>query len=267
VRHIVLSEPPDEPWVRRAITALQRIKKAADDAERAAIIDRHRSVWSDARTWLLSLSHDKCWFSEAKDCFNHWDVEHYRPKKAIRQPDGSSVEGYWWLAFDWRNFRICGTVGNRAKGAYFPLRNGSAYARPFGDLRYEEPALLDPADPEDPLLLTFNMDGEIMPRAEATAWERERVELSVTRYRLDWGPLTDKRKVVWAECWRRCQVYLYERELCATDPDNAVAREQAKTALRDIRAMLRDSEELSSVARACLFNSGDPRLLTLLQSV
>jgi hypothetical protein len=39
------------------------------------------------------------------------------------------------LAFDWQNFRVCGNVGNRKKGTYFPLRPGCARVAAHADVR------------------------------------------------------------------------------------------------------------------------------------
>jgi hypothetical protein len=55
-------------------------------------------MWGELKNWLLALSHQKCWFSEAKDSFQYWDLEHFRPKANAKNLDGSEREGYWWLA-------------------------------------------------------------------------------------------------------------------------------------------------------------------------
>ena len=58
--------------------------------------------------------------------------------------------------------------------------------------------LLDPIDEDDPVLLSFNVEGRAIPAAHLTdAWEKARVEYSVERYNLVFPPLMDKRKVVW----------------------------------------------------------------------
>ena len=53
------------------------------------------------------------------------DVEHFRPKVEAKDLMAPARDGYWWLAFDYRNFRACGNVGNRKKGGWFPLQTGS----------------------------------------------------------------------------------------------------------------------------------------------
>lgn len=268
MRHIPLkNQHPDPAWLAKASDLLQQLKAAPDAAARNAIIDENSRVWGELKQWLLGLSHQKCWFSEAKDCFSHWDVERYRPKKSAREADGTTHDGYWWLAFDWQNFRICGNAGNRKKGTWFPLRAGCARCSPLGDIRLEDPTLLDPVDEDDPNLLSFDLEGHAIPAAHVVdAWERARVEFSVERYNLDFPPLMDKRKAVWSECWNRIQEYLRELALYHDDKTNAVARDRYKQASKHVRALMREEQELSAVARACVLSTGDPRVTGLLQT-
>ncbi len=182
MRHIALGKhKPDASWLAKADHLLEQLRHAPDCAALNKIIDDNSAVWGDLKQWLLALSHGKCWFSEAKDCFSHWDLEHYRPKKFAKDANGAAREGYWWLAFDWKNLRICGNVGNRKKGTFFPLRPGCDRIAPFGDVRQEDPQLLDPIDEHDPLLLSFNLEGRAVPAPHITdEWEKE---LSNIRYR------------------------------------------------------------------------------------
>lgn len=268
MRHISLeSHVPDAAWLAQATALLSQLRAAANADDRNAIIDANSAFWGQLKPWLLQLSHQKCWFSEAKDCFNHWDVEHFRPKKSAKDADGTVHEGYWPLAFNWHNFRICGNAGNRKKGTFFPLRPGTVRRSPDGDYRLEDPQLLDPADPDDPALLSFNMEGRAVPSAQLTDdWERERVEYSVKRYNLDFPPLMDKRKIVWSECWSRIEEYLRELARYRDDKDNVLARDRFKQAAKQVRALMDERSELSAVARACVLSTGDPRVQGLLGS-
>jgi uncharacterized protein (TIGR02646 family) len=268
VRHIPLrKQTPNAAWVAKANALLVQLQAAPDADSRSKIIDDNSPVWGDLKQWLLELSDQKCWFSEAKDCFSHWDVEHYRPKKLAKDADGTVHDGYWWLAFDWTNLRICGNAGNRKKGTFFPLRAGCARCAPFGDLRHEDAQLLDPIDEDDPALLSFNLEGRAIPAAHVTdAWEKARVEYSVERYNLDFPPLMDKRKTVWAECWDRIQEYLNELKLYHNDRTNGIAKDRYKQAAKRLRELIHDEQELSALARACILSTGDRRLEGLLQS-
>ena len=69
-------------WLSKAEDLLQQMEAAADDDARKKIIDDNSVTWGEMKEWLLKkLSYNKCWFSEARDCFNHWDVEHFRPEE------------------------------------------------------------------------------------------------------------------------------------------------------------------------------------------
>jgi hypothetical protein len=268
MRHIPLAgKEPDQVWKTKAGDLLLQLNSAPDRATRNAIIDANSAVWGELKDWLLQLSHQKCWFSEAKDCYSHWHVEHFRPKKSAKDADGAEHDGYWWLAFDWTNFRICGSVGNTKKGTFFPLRPMSARIGPGGDIRLEDPQLLDPADFDDPGLLSFDFEGNAIVAPGVTDdWEVARVRYSIDKLKLDFGPLTDKRKTVWGECWTRITDYVRELKRYHTDKQNLVARESYKQAASSLRSMIQEECELSSVARACIYASGDPRVISVLQT-
>jgi hypothetical protein len=270
MRHIPFNDPPPDPeWIATANKLLEDLKAAPNSEERKKIIDSNSKVWGNLKEWLLTLSDQKCWFSEAKDCFSHWDVEHFRPKKSAKDLDGTEHDGYWWLAFDWRNFRICGNAGNRKKGTFFPLREGCVrVTAPDDDLRFEDPLLLDPADDHDPTLLSFTVEGRAISSPHIhDEWEQLRVTSSVERYNLDFPPLMNKRKVVWQDCWQHIQGYLEELGKYHKDKNNVIARDKLREKAGDIRKMLKADQECSAVARACLLSTPDPRLRSFLQSV
>jgi len=83
---------------------------------------------------------------------------------------------------------------------------------------------------------------------------------------LDFPPLMDKRKAVWAECWNCVQEYLKELALYHGDKTNVIARDRSKQAIKRVRELMHEDRELSAVARACILSSGDPRVTGILQS-
>lgn len=259
------SKVPPSVWSVKSDALLKQLKAAPDKAAKDKIIDDNAAHWGKLKSWLLELSHNKCWFSEAKDVFSHWHVEHFRPKKTAKDLDGTATEGYWWLSFDWSNFRICGGVGNVKKGTYFPLREGCLRISLGGDLRYEDPVLLDPSDPDDPNLLSFNKDGEVIPAPFIdNDWERFRAEVSIERYKLGHDPLVQKRKVLWVECHGRISNYLSELAMYQNDQTNLIARNAMKEAAKRVRELVREEAEFSAVARACVLFEGDARVTMLL---
>ena len=109
----------DTAWIAEAEAVTRLLIAASDKATRDALIKANEKLWGRLREWLLSLSYNKCWYSEARDLFSVPEVEHYRPKtRCKRRPRGSVSDGYWWLAFNWSNYRICGKVGNSKKLAF-----------------------------------------------------------------------------------------------------------------------------------------------------
>jgi uncharacterized protein (TIGR02646 family) len=268
MRHIpTAGKSPDAAWLQTAVDLLAALDAAAGPAERNAIIDANDKLWGHLKEWLLDLSHQKCWFSEAKDCFSHFHVEHFRPKKSAKDGDGTVHDGYWWLAFDWKNYRICGSVGNTKKGTFFPLRTNSARVGRNEDIRLEDQQLLDPADRDDPGLLSFTVDGTAIVAPGVTDdWETARVEYSIERLNLNFGPLADKRKSIWSDCWTQITEYLNELQLYHADKSNLIAKAGYKQAAGRLRDMIKEERELSSVARACILFSGDKRVISVLQS-
>lgn len=258
---------PSDDWLAKAAAITASLLAAADSEARATIIVENAAVWSELKNWLMELSSGKCWYSEVRESYSTYDVDHYRPKLRARQMDGAIRTGYWWLAFDWRNFRVSGVVGNRrlrdaegqigGKGDYFPLRDGAAAAQgPDEDISLEMPLLLDPTDPNDPNFLSFNEDGVVVPTTDSGVWGAARVETTIELLHLNWQPLVDARLTTWQHCRRsleRIRWLLANRE--AGTPD---FRDQITDEMRELRGLARATAPLSSVTRDCLLKSGIP---------
>ena len=241
---------------------------ALDDAgkrdERNALIDANRDHWGALKAWLLALSAGKCWFSEVRELYSHYDVEHFRPKKEARALDASLRDGYWWLAFDYMNFRACGNVGNRKKGGWFPLKDGSlcsTHAEPREES--ETHYLLDPIDDDDVALIAFDEEGKVIPMPGVSAWEQARVDETVKRLKLnEHAPLAEARRKVWQQVDNLIEDFTKAKSRCGTGINPA-----AKTRLTEVRARVRamtsPTAELSAVARWCLLMRNDPQLSRL----
>ncbi len=214
----------------------------------------------------MALSAGKCWFSEVRELYSHYDEEHFRPKKEAKALDASMRDGYWWLAFDYMNSRVCGNVGNRKKVGWFPLKDGSlcsSYAAPCeeSETRY----LLDPIDDDDVALIAFDEEGKVVPMPGSSAWEQVRVIETVKRLKLnEHGPLAEARRKVWQQVNRLIDDFITAKARCG--PGN---NPEAKMKLAEVRARAREMTnpmaELSVVARWCLLVRNDPQLSKLLQ--
>lgn len=257
------NEQPPEGWCQKAEAATEELKNLNDVAERTAFI-KNRRLWVDLKDWLLRLSHGKCWYSEAREIVSDYDVDHFRPKNKAKNLDDSEREGYWWLAFDWRNYRIAGTICNRphgnendeqrGKGHFFPLNEHCIPANgPNCDLDDEIIYLLDPTNPVDPSLLTFDETGYPMPTFSEKNWNYERVEVTIKLLYLDYRPLVDERKKV----WNKCNLLINNAQNIMLDETFGVAkRTRLEGIFEELRHMASPESELSSTASACLLSSG-----------
>lgn len=257
MRYIRRKGQPPQELIDAAEDILKQLESATTHQERKDIIDNNRQVYRDFHDWLLEQSHGNCWFSDTGSLFNYFDVEHYRPKKESKDVDGKSREGYWWLSFDWKNLRICGNVGNRKKGAYFPLNDeGRAATAARRSIHDEVPMLLDPADEWDATIVKFNEKGDIVPSPDATPLDLKRLEISVTRYKLDYERLVEGRKIAWGACQRlinKCENEIQEYR----DSQSPVCRAQINSTMRELGELVNHRKnQLSSVAVSCLLASG-----------
>jgi uncharacterized protein (TIGR02646 family) len=243
-------------WLAKADSAKAEAASQPDDQSRQAIIARKSAIWRELRPVLEQLSDGKCWYSEARDKVSYWEVDHYRPKKL-----------YPWLAFDWRNLRLCGGKPNRRKTDEFPLENEASRASAaYPDTRGEHPLLLDPICWSDPDLLTFKADGEptcAIPEDELTV---RRVRETVSTLELDSAILCEERR----EKWRRCETKLKKlRELVerARQRENADAAEFSRELCRDISELYDERAEFTATAAACARELHADRLIELARAL
>lgn len=201
--------------LRDEITAAEAEARAAGKdhlaARKAAITaglnsDSRKSIWRDLNPALAALTKGKCWYSESKNPTADKNVDHFRPKNRV---EGDAIhEGYWWLAFTWRNYRYSSQWCNQlrvdgenatsgGKWDKFPLCCGSVRARQEGDdIEVEVPELLDPIDPSDWRLLTFRVDGHPTPAKESGTIEHQRAASSIKAYHLHCKALVDDRRIL-----------------------------------------------------------------------
>lgn len=252
-------------WLAKSanlVNELARLNAAGNIQERNSLIDRHDNHWGKLKPWLLTLSDGKCWFTEARDLASHFTVEHFRPKKAARNVKGPERDGYWWLAFEYMNFRIAGTVPNCKKGVWFPLRYGSPVStfarRCEGD---ENQHFLDPTNAHDVTLLAFDEEGKAVPAPGIPRWEYVRVKRTVERLKFtEHHALSEERRKVWQKTSKLINKY---QKALSEVRTSATARERVKSTARDIACLTKPESELSAVAKWCIWLHHDPQLSRL----
>lgn len=249
---------------KQLIERLAALEAAGGREERNVLIDKNKPHWDALKPWLLALSGGKCWFSEVRELYSHYDVEHFRPKKAAKALNGVKRDGYWWLAFDYMNLRLCGNVGNRKKGGWFPLKQGSlcsTYAEPCEES--ESRYLLDPIDDDDVSLIAFDEEGKVIPVPGASDWERERVSVTVQRLKLnEHVPLAEERRKVWQKVDALIDDFFAAKAKCSTG-NNPAAKAKLLEVRSRVREMTQRSAELSAVARWCIQVRNEPQLSRL----
>jgi len=259
-------------WQAKADQALEELRKEITNAElnaqlagkdivtaRKAVItaefkkSKRQKIWKELAPYLARLRKDKCWYSESKNSGSDKDVEHFRPKGAVA--GDLEHEGYWWLAFDWKNYRYsCQWCNQRrvdtlngakgGKGNHFPVSSGSFRARKEGDsYDDEEVELLDPIDPHDWKLLTFRPDGKPIPREPLGTREYVRAEVSIRLYHLDRKEFVDDRRSLAGRVQRLIQ-YMETLRLQIMNP--AMRKLYKAQEMELLRLIERDSEYSSS---------------------
>ena len=274
-------------WQARADTALNElraeIQKAEDTAQAAGkgaieiaaarkkiITDEldkpaRKKIWQDLAEPLKLISRGKCWYSESRNPTADKNVDHFRPKNRVEEDDGH--EGYWWLAFHPRNYRIASQWCNQrrndkanktsgGKWDHFPLRPGSFRARrEADDLEQEDIELLDPIDPEDWKLLSFRPDGHPTPAKSKGTAEYDRAANSIDIYHLHCKELVDDRRAVAGRVQRLVQNMERLRPKIADPKMRVLYKEEQKELFRNIHKDAEYSGAALAYARAEIYKT------------
>ncbi|TKC04863.1 HNH endonuclease family protein [Pedobacter frigoris] len=264
MRYIDLNKlQPPEGWIDKANLLKAKMQNAQNSQERIKIL-KENPIWQELLIPLSELSNGKCWYSEAREIMSDRDVDHFRPKNEALNEDDSKRDGYWWLAYDHENFRLSSTYSNQkrrdkyrnktkigGKGSYFPLFVGSAIAINKGRLADEDIMLLDPTDPDDPNLITFDDTGKVLANT-TNPKEMERVRVSIWLYNLNHLPLEEER----ARIYKRCQTLINRIDNIKNKADfGASDKTLLKSLKNELRELLSADQELSAVAIASCENA------------
>jgi len=244
---------PPQVWLDRADVITNSLLAATSEGARNLIIDTNQNLWGELKDFLFDISFQKCWYSESRDTYSHPHVDHFRPKKAALGIDRTDKGGYWWLAFQWTNYRVCGGAGNVRKKDKFAVKSGKAIDH-TSNLEDEIIYLLDPTEEEDTLKLTFNSNGEAMAY-KRTGWDSERATYTIDTLNLNFKRLKEARKMLWITC----STLIAETQQLMDQNDinpSTYRRGQIKEKLTRLKEIANKQSEFSGTVKACLRSTG-----------
>ncbi len=255
---------PPKGWAERAEAAFKEVE-SEDVGNRSDAVNRNADVWAELKEPLASLSDHKCWYCETQYERSDYDVDHFRPKNRIAR--NSKHDGYWWLAFDWTNYRFSCVYCNRrrkdkelgrsgGKGDHFPLWSEASRAyRPRDSIESEDPCLLDPTVATDPRLLWFNDEGHAVPACPDDERQNSRADKSIELYHLNYFPTTMQRLLLYRKIRRLTSKgnWCFERLLSATTAmEGELAEEMLALIVEELINAISPRTQHSAAAKAYL---------------
>ncbi|MYS94802.1 MULTISPECIES: hypothetical protein [Streptomyces] len=246
-------------WLASARKVKKDLAAATSAKERARIIDENGKLWRDLKADLAAVSHGKCWYCESRDFRSDNAVDHYRPKSSVKGIPAHP--GYWWLAFDYENFRFACTFCNSwrkgpdgtagGKSDYFPILAESERANDPDDILSDEiPLLIDPCCATDVALLWFDETGQVSANPHGVDFDSaadEKVTTSTRYYHLDHVPLVEARRAVYAEILKLCDD-ADKAQKRWNESRQSSARDRYREAMGDLARSLKRNREYSAVA-------------------
>lgn len=257
MRYIPLREytPPGE-WLDKMAEAYGELI-TLDVDERSDYIESKSNIWRDLRNFLSGISNGKCWYSEAKEVFSYFHVDHFRPKNRVDdRVDFTQLvhytSGYWWLAFSYTNYRLAGGVGNTYKKDKFAviMHKANKLDDPIED---EVQYLLDPTSEYDVGLLTFDETGSILPAdSDIASWDYKRAKYTIEVLKLEeYSPLKESRKEIWEYC-NRLLSDIANLKLAQKTAPSASNRAKIEEKLNRLRELKNPSSEFTMTVEACI---------------
>lgn len=189
------------------------------------------SLWSDVKIVYMRLQQFKCIFCERglahEDGSIEHDVEHYRPKNALKawrapraigpiphQGGGAADTGYYWLAYDIGNYAAaCKPCNSTQKSSYFPIsgNRGKSTETIIKLDKDEKPLVIFPMCEDPSTLITFH--GILVIPVHKTGPDHLRAAVTISLFKLN------TREELKAERFRTIRSVFSAFELLQTSPD------------------------------------------------
>lgn len=263
--------PPQE-WVAEAENLSRELAEKPPE-ERGGFIDSKReATWGHPALLqaLRDVAGNKCWYSEVPLEGADPNVDHFRPKGRVREVDGDlqptrqTWPGYWWWAFEFRNFRLSSAHANQrrvdeetqgGKSDFFPVIGARAADNLAYDLVEEEVLALDPCSASDVSLLWFDPLGAPSCsnwRRTSSGVDQRRVKATIWLYHLDKQELKRRRANHITDVQTDLRNANTEYKLWKESGGGVRAKSAFDRRVNDIKKKLEDSAEFASAKRCAV---------------
>jgi uncharacterized protein (TIGR02646 family) len=263
---IYIERTPLSPEVELQMRSAQQKIIAQHDAMRTSKGLQQRglefSQLNRVKPSLEALFRNKCAYCETLLTAAPGDVENFRPKSLVADPDGNR-EGYWWLAYVWENLLLaCGRCNRLHKLNKFPIDGPPAPPLTTGPaLQSERPLLIDPTFEDPSEYLSFDERGRARPAPSLEAlktrserdWKLRRATTTIELLGLNRDALVNDR----GRLYRTTQLVV--RALAAMEPSRRPTTLAELTQLLDPTAPYRaaTSQWITESALANAFSTGN----------
>ncbi|KTB89006.1 hypothetical protein AO073_12290 [Pseudomonas syringae ICMP 11293] len=255
------------------ISLLTKILSSKSIEERSTYIGSCREkTWSHPKMLeaLKEIVGNKCWYSEVPLEGADANVDHFRPKGRVKEvdedfkPTGVELDGYWWLAFDWRNFRLSSMHSNQrrvdtstegGKADFFPVVGSRAPENTDYVACVENILPLDPCSFSDVSLLWFDANGAPSCsnwHRKATPEDVRRVKTTIWLYHLDKQEIQKRRREHMEKIRSDLDHANADYRLWKSIPNNVVSKASFDRTLASIRSQLAEDSEFSSAKRCAV---------------
>lgn len=274
---MIFINPERIPLSEECITALEALTvdlcgMPAD--ERSTFIDAKREKsWAhpDVLQALRAPAGNKCWYSEVHLEGADPNVDHFFPKGAVKEVRETEenfemtvnkTPGYWWFAFEHRNYRLACMHSNQrrvdeategGKWDFFPIRNARSPEQTAWDQikSQEDPLPLDPCSRSDARLLCFDPDGNPCAAEGASLRDQQRVRASIWLFHLKKTELHRRRQAVVVSFQKdlRKADALFKMWARGTAEESLEAKDHFDSKVAEIEAKIVDSAVFAGAKR------------------
>lgn len=265
----------DTRWTSLAQKRTTEVCAKTTPTDRKKWVKKHSALWGSPRVKneLERISNKKCWYCETCEKRSDRHVDHFRPKNNVSEDETHG--GYYWLAFEARNYRLACTYCNcrradretdkvKGKGDHFPLSNPQERVTSHGLsyrqlLRQENATLIDPCSHSDLALLNYREDGRVIETFDEDDVAHKigytRAKMSIEIYHLNEIEIKEARQALYDRI--KELVERGDKHFEFAYQQDASADEAFEDVINDLLDLKCNEAEYSAFAKAMIANLRD----------